>query len=69
MSTKQPLREKCPNTELFLVRIQENNPYLDTFYAVIQKLPHLYEHVLISSAYEKYEYGHLRRCYIILILF
>ena len=43
---KQSLREKCPNTELFLVRIflysvriQEKNgpeitPYLDTFHAV-----------------------------------
>ena len=36
-----PLREKCPNTELFLVHIQseyrkirtETTPYLDTFYA------------------------------------
>ena len=30
------LREKCPNTELFLVRIQSEVliPYLDTFHAV-----------------------------------
>ena len=39
-----PLREKCPNTEFFLVRIfrllllmyrPENTPYLDTFHAVL----------------------------------
>ena len=32
----QILREMCPNTELFLVRIQENTDqkYLDTFHAM-----------------------------------
>ena len=38
------LREKCPNTDFFLVRIQENTdqkktPYLDTFHAVYFKQP------------------------------
>ena len=41
--TLNTLREKCPNTEFFLVRISriraeyglEKTPYLDTFHAVI----------------------------------
>ena len=35
-----PLREKCPNTKIFLVQIQENadqkkTPYLNTFHTVL----------------------------------
>ena len=37
-SSYLPLREKCPNTEFFLVRILRKNSDLDTFHAVYNSL-------------------------------
>ena len=58
MKIAHTLREKCPNTEFFLVRIQSEcekirtrkTPYLDTFHAVM-----IEKFFIISEEFEEFQ--------------
>ena len=56
------MRQKCPNTEFFLIRIfphsdQKKNPYLDTFQAVNGSVNIKFSTNSMSKFYRKEEYN------------